>query len=84
MQEEMDKRPGACLVDFDYYMDALLDGRVKYDGELIGFFDVIRIDMLHATKFGHQVIADIFIKELNNIYPSLKIEQFGHEEIMGE
>jgi hypothetical protein len=84
MQEEIDKRPGARLIDFDYYMDALLGGRVFYDGVKIGFFDVIRLDFLHATEFGHQVIADIFIKELNDIYPHLKIEQFGSEEILEE
>lgn len=84
MQEEVDKRSGARLLDFDYYMDALLDGRVIYDGEKIGFFDVIRFDFLHATEFGHQLIADIFIKELNDIYPRLKIEQFGEEEILEE
>ena len=84
MQEEIDKRPGARLLDFDTYMEALLDGRVYYDGVKITFFDVIKLDFLHATDFGHQLIADIFIKELNAIYPHLKIEQYGQEEILEE
>jgi hypothetical protein len=82
LRDEFAKRPQASAIDFDYYMDKLLEGKVVYNGEPVGFFDVIQIDFLHATEFGHQLIADLFIGELNRIWPEFQIPTWGTVEIL--
>ena len=82
MQEEVDKREYAVMIDFNYYMEKLLAKKVIYNDELIGFFDVIQLDFLHATEFGHQLIADLYILELNKIYPEMMIPLWSEFEIL--
>jgi hypothetical protein len=82
IQEEIDARPRAVMCDFNYFMENLMQGKVYYDGRKVRFFDVIRLDFLHATLFGHQLIADIMIAKMNEIWPNMKIETYGNLEIL--
>lgn len=78
--DEMGKYQYTVTIDLNYYMEKLLAGKVYYNGELIGPLDILK-DQLHVNELGHQLLADIIIGVINEIWPELQIETWGTIEI---
>jgi len=78
--EEFEERPYAVMVDLDYYMTQLIAGNVYYNGQKLGPFDILK-DLLHVNELGHQLLADIWIGVINEIWPNLDIPTWGEIEI---
>jgi len=64
------------MLDIDYYMNKLVAGDVTYDGDVIGPFDILN-DLVHINEFGHQIVADMYITQLNEVYPNLDLPTYG-------
>jgi len=79
--DEMSKRPNAVMIDLNYYLEKLLQGKVYYNGEQLSFLQIMK-DERHFNEFGHQVVADLFILTINSTWPNLQIPTWGQIEIL--
>lgn len=81
INEEMAERPYAVMIDLNYYLEKLLQGKVYYNGEKLSFLQIMR-DERHFNEFGHQVAADLFIMTINSVWQNLQIPTWGQIEIL--
>ena len=81
IEDELAARPRTAMLDLNYYIEALLDGRLLYDGETVRFLQIMR-DLIHANQFGQQLIADLYITEINRIWPNLMVPHWGEVEVL--
>lgn len=82
IEEELAERVYTSMLDLNYWIEHLVDGTLVYNGETLKFFDVMKPDLIHAKELGQQLIADLYIMELNDLWPNLKIEQYGLIEVV--
>ena len=76
IEEEMAVRPNTVMIDLDYFFDQMIMGNIVYDGDEVGQLEIF-IDALHVNEFGHQLLAELVIQEINGLYPVLKVEPLG-------
>lgn len=78
--EEMSEYQYTVMLDLNYYMEKLLAGKVYYNGEILTPFDILK-DEVHVNELGHQLLADILIGVINEVWPEFQFATWGTIEI---
>ncbi|MDP8254244.1 MAG: hypothetical protein P9M14_00705 [Candidatus Alcyoniella australis] len=79
--EEVAAYPAYHLVDLDWYYAQVLLGKVRYNGEPVYIWQIMT-DVRHINERGHQLVADVMVLEINEIFPNIQLPTSAELEFL--